>query len=264
MEFILQKEICKEFLDKYNKNIYPELLAKIIEIGILTLKLSFNKLSFSPEELEDIIYSLNEQCKLKKNQFKMKKLKKLTNKYFTLEKNRYDTESKENETSKLNTISFDNNMYINNSNFYDSNYIVPESRKLRNRQLYKKRLENPLFTTQNKNVYPFWWWNFPDESDSEGENNSYNESDVLSKSQSKSFNNQSLSKSFNTKDIFDESKIFKKSNNNNDINVNYYNINDKNNFKKVIRNNYKISYDRNLNMIGVEKSENNRKQKYKK
>ncbi len=59
MDFLLKKEICKEFLDKYNKNIYPELLSRIIEIGILTLKLSFRKLTFTPDELDEIIYSLH-------------------------------------------------------------------------------------------------------------------------------------------------------------------------------------------------------------
>ena len=236
MNFILKKEICKEFLDKYNKNIYPELLSRIIEIGILTLKLSFNKLAFTPVELNDIIFSLNEQAKLEKSIFKIKKLKKLTNKYFKPDKNRYDIESKENGNFKLNTIFLDDNIYIkkrNLSNFYDSNYFVPETRKLRNRQLYQKRLENPLFTTQNKNVYPFWWWNFPDESDSDNENNSFHESDF--------------------RNTFDESKIFQRNNNINDINMNYYNINDNDSFKKTNRNSYKISYDRNLNVIGVEK-----------
>ena len=259
MEFILQREICKEFLDKYNKNIYPELLSRIIEIGILTLKLSFNKFAFSPEELDDIIYSLNEQNKSEKNNYKMKKLKKLTNNHFKTDKNKYNIEINENKAPKLDINFLDDNKYINRSNFYDSNYFIPETKKLRNRQLYQKRLENPLFTTQNKNVYPFWWWNFPDENVFNNENNFYNESNFISKNKSKLFNNQSLSKSFNSTDTFDEDKIFKKDNYNNDININYYNINDKDYFKKTNKSNYKISYDRNLNIIYIKKRRINRK-----
>ena len=64
MDFFIRRNICKDFLDKYNEKIYPELLSRIIEIGILTLKLSFNKLAFTQKELDDIIYSLHEQSKI--------------------------------------------------------------------------------------------------------------------------------------------------------------------------------------------------------
>lgn len=256
MEFTFQKEICKEFLDKYNKDIYPELLSRIIEIGILTLKLSFDKLAFTPQELDDIIYSLNEQSKFQ-NSNKVKKLKKLTNKYFKPEKN-IELENEKDIISSTNTISLDDNIYfntINSTNFYDSNYFVPKSRALRNNQLYQKRLEHPLFTTQNKNVYPFWWWNFPDEKDSDNDDSS-NELDYASKSQSKSINSQNLEQSLNMKNIYDEEEIFKKNNFINDepyIRNDYMKENIKNLAKKN-KTNYKISYDRNLNVIGVEKS----------
>jgi hypothetical protein len=249
MEFLLNREICKEFLDKYNKNIYPELLSRIIEIGILTLKLSFRKLTFTPNELDDIIKSLNEQSKQELKSIKCKKLKKLTNKYFNQERN-----EKENNLKFNNTISSIDNIYdkiyINNTNFYDSNYIIPESRSFRNKQLYQKRLENPLFTTQNKNVYPFWWWNFPDSDD---EDINFNISDYMTQSKARFSNNQNSE--------FDEAKIFPRSSYNKDINSNnnYY-VNDGNNNKDYFNNsnqsNYKISYDRNLNVIGVEKTEN--------
>ena len=259
MEFIIRRDICKEFLDKYNKDIYPELLSRIIEIGILTLKLSFKKLTFSPIELDEIINSLNEQNKrenflrLKKLKKNIKKLKKLTNKHFKLESLEKDKKIQDNISTINNTFSFDDNIYdkiyINNTNFYDSNYYIPSSKTLRNRQLYQKRLENPLFKTQNKNVYPFWWWNLPESDSDNDEVNPY--------SQSRSINNESLSKSSR----FDEAKIFQRSSNNNDIN--FYNSFNENSsskdfgyFNNSNYNNYKISYDRNLNVIGVEKSGN--------
>lgn len=257
MDFLLKKEICKEFLDKYNKNIYPELLSRIIEIGILTLKLSFRKLTFTPDELDKIIYSLHEQSKKELMNIKCKKLKKLTNKYkYAPQEVNEDIIKKENNLKPNCTISsIDNNydkIYINNSNFYDSNYFIPESRSFRNKQLYQKRLEKPLFTTQNKNVYPFWWWNFPD---SEDEDNNFNISDYMTKSKNRSFNNQSISKNSE----YDEAKIFPRNSNNKEINNNnYYQIdenNDKDYFNRSNQSNYKISYDRNLNIIGVEKAE---------
>ncbi len=239
MEFIVKRSICKDFLDIYNKNIYPELLSRIIEIGILTLKLSFNKLVFTPKELDDIIYSLNEQNKQNKRNYHLKKLKKLTkNNYLT--ENIKDTIEKGNSFIN-NSISYNDNIFdkilINNNNFYDSNYYIPETKFFRNRQLYQKRLENPQFTTQNKNVYPFWWWNFPD---SENENNS----DYISNSQSKSFNNKSISRFTD----LDEAKIFSKSNYNNKIKYNYDIKDDINNINqnyldKTYQNNYKISYE---------------------
>jgi hypothetical protein len=267
MEFTFQKEICKEFLDKYNKDIYPELLSRIIEIGILTLKLSFDKLAFTPQELDDIIYSLNEQSKFQ-NSNKAKKLKKLTNKFFKPE-TKIELENEKGILNSTNTFSLDDNIYfntINSSNFYDSNYFVPKSRALRNNQLYQKRLEHPLFITQNKNIYPFWWWNFPEEKDSDNDDSS-NELDYVSKSQSKSINSQNIAQSLNMKNIYDEEEIFKK---NNFINDEPYIYNDnmkenmknynKNYYTKKNKTNYKISYDRNLNVIGVEK--NNKKTNY--
>lgn len=254
MEFIVRRDICKEFLDKYNRSIYPELLSRIIEIGILTLKLSFNKLSFSPYELDDIIESLNEQSKLE-NFDKFKHLKKLTNKKFNIEDESKIMEN-ENNSFGYNTITFNDKIFdkifINNTNFYDSNYIIPESKSFRNKQLYNKRLENPLFKTQNKNVYPFWWWNFPD-----SEDEIYKNSDFLSKS----FNNHR----FTISSECDEEKIFKRNSYNNDNIYNNENqkVYDNKNIKKVNRNNYKISYDRNLNIIGVEQSSNKTKKKSK-
>ena len=217
MDFNFQSELTKFFLGQYNEKVYPELFSRLIDIGILTLKLSFNKLNFSSKELDDIIYSLREQDIQENHQsIKSQNLKKLTN-----TKN-IQRETEFNDTLKYNTISIDNKF---NNNFYDTNYKIPENKSLRNKQLYQKRLEKPLFTTMNKDVYPFWWWNFPD--DEEGY--------------------------ININNSLDEEKIFNK-------NLNNYNRGRKN--KNLInKTNYKISYDKNLNIIEVEKG-NNKKNNY--
>ena len=232
MEFVLKKETCRNFLDNYHEEIYPILLPKIIEIGILTLKLSFDKVLFSPDELNEIIDSLNEQYILqKKLSSKKTSLKKLKNKYLTLENDFSQNERHLNRTTlnKLNNKTETNYLKtFDSSNFYDTNYFVPQTKSFRNEQLYNKRLENPMFNTLNKKIYPFWWWN-------------QSEPEYLKYNQTISFNNeQKLSKSFN-KNIKNEKK-------NKNVNMkNYFALN-----KKTNKTNYKISYDKNLNVVKVE------------
>lgn len=232
MEFVLKKETCRNFLDNYHEEIYPILLPKIIEIGILTLKLSFDKVLFSPDELNEIIDSLNEQYILqKKLSSKKTSLKKLKNKYLTLENDFSQNERNLNRTTlnKLNNKTETNYLKtFDSSNFYDTNYFVPQTKSFRNEQLYNKRLENPMFNTLNKKIYPFWWWN-------------QSEPEYLKYNQTLSFNNeQKLSKSFN-KNIKNEKK-------NKNVNMkNYFALN-----KKTNKTNYKISYDKNLNVVKVE------------
>ena len=228
MEFILKKETCRDFLNNYHKDIYPILLPKIIEIGILTLKLSFNKVLFSPDELNDIISSLNQQYNFEKQKLnnKPKKMKHVINNNLTLGKEEYKGNNKQNPI--LNSISYNDRKNLkadrlkdtfDSNNFYDSNYCVSESKSLRNKQLYNKRLENPLFTTLNKNVYPFWWWN-------QTEPNS-----TMNKKHT-TINNKKTLKGFNTGNKKDVNK------------TNYFILKNKTN--------YKISYDKDLNVIKIE------------
>ena len=237
MEFVLKKETCRNFLDNYHEEIYPILLPKIIEIGILTLKLSFDKVLFSPDELNEIIDSLNEQYILqKKLSSKKTSLKKLKNKYLTLENDFSQNERNLNRTTlnKLNNKTETNYLKtFDSSNFYDTNYFVPQTKSFRNEQLYNKRLENPMFNTLNKKIYPFWWWN-----QTEPEYSKY-------KNQTISFNKEQRTKN---KNEINKRNIRKK---------NYYALN-----KKPNRTNYKISYDKNLNVINIEtiqkKNKNNK------
>ena len=238
MEFILKKDTCRKFLNNYHEEIYPILLPKIFEIGILTLKLSFDKVLFSPDELNEIIDSLNKQYSLQK---------KTSNKKLTLKKLTYNNLTSDKEDNLFNRTTFTNSNnitegnYLNtldSSNFYDSNYFIPTTKSYRNEQLYNKRLENPMFNTLNKKIYPFWWWN-----QSETEYLKY-------KNQTISFNKeQNASKNFNkNKNEINKKNIRKK---------NYFALN-----KKPNRTNYKISYDKNLNVINIEtgqkKNKNNK------
>ena len=227
MEFILKKDTCRKFLDNYHEEIYPILLPKIIEIGILTLKLSFDKVLFSPDELNDIIDSLNKQYSLqKKNSNKKMTLKKLKYSNLTLNNDFSKEDSLFNKTTFTRSNNITEGNYLNtldSSNFYDSDYFIPNTKSYRNEQLYNKRLENPMFNTLNKKIYPFWWWN-----QSEPEYLKY-------KSQTISFNKEQKAKN---KNEINKRNIRKK---------NYFALN-----KKPNRTNYKISYDKNLNVINIE------------
>ena len=235
MEFILKKDTCRKFLNNYHEEIYPILLPKIIEIGILTLKLSFDKVLFSPDELNEIIDSLNKQYSLqKKTSNKKLTLKKLTYNNLTLDKE----DNLFNRTTFTNSNNITEGNYLNtldSSNFYDSNYFIPTTKSYRNEQLYNKRLENPMFNTLNKKIYPFWWWN-----QSETEYLKY-------KNQTISFNKeQNASKNFNkNKNEINKKNIRKQ---------NYFALN-----KKPNRTNYKISYDKNLNVINIETGQKKKK-----
>ena len=212
MEFILKKKTCRDFLNNYHKEIHPILLPKIIEIGILTLKLSFNKDLFSPDELNDIIISLKQQYNLQKGK-----------KSFTNLKNKnFKNLTEENSINNNKDIFYNT---IETSNFYDSNYIIPETKSFRNKQLYNNRLENPMFNTLNRNVYPNWWWN-------------QIEPDYLNKRKlrNNNNNNQLLSKSLN---LYNKKEISNKNKN-----KNYFSLKNKTN--------YKISYDKDLNVIKIE------------
>ena len=210
MEFILKKKTCRDFLNNYHKEIHPILLPKIIEIGILTLKLSFNKELFSPDELNGIIISLKQQYNLQKGK-----------KSFTNLKNKnFKNLTEENSINNNKDIFYNT---IETSNFYDSNYIIPETKSFRNKQLYNNRLENPMFNTLNRNVYPNWWWN-------------QMEPDYLNKRKLRNNNNQLLSKSLNLNN--------KKEISNKNKNKNYFSLKNKTN--------YKISYDKDLNVIKIE------------
>ncbi len=166
--------------------------------------------------------------RIKKLKNSIKKLKKLTNKYFNLESLEKDEKKKDNISTINNTFSFDDNIYdkiyVNTTNFYDSNYYIPNSKTLRNKQLYNKRLENPKFNTLNKCVYPFWWWN-------QTEHNYLNTNTAPSY-----IKNSKLKKIFKN----NQNSIHKRSNKK-------YNY-----FAMVNKTNYKISYDKNLNVINVE------------
>ncbi len=151
MELLQRRKFCREFLNGYNEKLHPQIISKVFEIGLLTLKNRFNKLLFSNEELDEIIKDLS-----KKNYVEivplppLKKLEKLPS------------------SSQKIPPQQNHEFYLNTEN---NNENLIKTKILRNRQLYDKTLQNPNFTTQNSAIYPNWWWNNKEEEEIEPKRN---------------------------------------------------------------------------------------------
>ena len=288
MEYFDKSKFCRNFLDQYSETLYPKLLPKLMKVAIYSLYKAYNKWNITMEEIDDFIHYFtykNQKIEYEKNQKLMngnnyikqeeskynnnnynyncppcdeyyiapnKKIKKLNMGYIP------DSDLQKNETENNINIKQcygygkfypNDDIYINDSNnFYDENYYIPRSRSFRNIQLYHKRLANPKFITQEKRIYPHWWWNIKD--DIEQDDYSDDDSEVdhrpsrpgrfpkkIEDKLRKKMKRQKRNKSFNvTRPVFnqniDENKIFP----NNDINNNINN--DDNNPNNDYNNNY--------------------------
>ncbi len=217
-------QICRDFLDTYDEKIYSELLPRIFEIGILYLCNNYHTLAYTLEQRDDYI------CQLKfegQNQSKIPsyqpppppeyveepsgllKLKQMPDNTLPAGKS---------STFYATPANFSDEVYINyGNNFFDENYYIPHGHCLRNDQLYWRRIKNPKFTTQNKNIYPHWWWNLRggEEVDLEEEEDSYyehrpNHGSIQPRSLEKDIRrkrNKSL-RNLRVPGFYEESKIF--------------------------------------------------------
>ena len=131
MELLQRRKFCREFLNGYNEKLHPQIISRVFEIGLLTLKNTFNKLLFSIEELDEIIKSLGGKDYVDVVPLPpRKKLEKLN-----MRENNSELKKEEDEKKIF----------------------------LKNQQMHKHYLENPNFATQNNKIYPFWWWNNKEE-----------------------------------------------------------------------------------------------------
>ena len=184
MEYLNQSKVCRKFLNQYNEKLIPKLLPKLVKIAIFNLYKTFHKCLFSMQELDQYIKLFND----KKGKFELEPNNDnappcspnpdyLTPKLNRIQKLHMNYQSPEglanSENEKEADILYgyrrfflDDEIYINKkNNFYDENYFIPRTRSYRNIQLYQNRLKNPRFTTQEKKIYPDWWWNLKDDID---------------------------------------------------------------------------------------------------
>ena len=196
MEFFDKSKICRDFLNQYSEALYPELLPKLMKVAIYSLYKAYSKWKISMQEIDEFIHffnyknrnfeleqnarRLNGNCREEESKYnydcppcdeyyipKNKKIKKLNIGYVPND-NEHNSGTDENLNCK-DSYGFgkfypNDDVYINDSNnFYDENYYIPRTRSFRNIQLYHKRLSNPKFITQEKKIYPHWWWNLKDD-----------------------------------------------------------------------------------------------------
>ena len=151
MELLQRRKLCREFLNGYNEKLHPQIISRVFEIGLLTLKNKFNKLLFSKEELDEIIKSLSGK------------------EYVEIvpepPKNKLETLTNKNYLEKL--IYKDNNIPL-------SKEELERNKIIKNKQMHRNYLENPNFSTQNNEIYPFWWWNNKEEKFDEINKNTIN------------------------------------------------------------------------------------------
>jgi hypothetical protein len=140
MELLQRRKFCREFLNGYNEKLHPQIISRVFEIGLLTLKNTFNKLLFSKEELDEIIKSLSGKEYVDVVPLPpKKKLEKLENRAL-----------KEKLSAEENKCSL-------------TQEEIERNKNIKNQHLHRHYLQNPNFSNQNNEIYPFWWWNNKEE-----------------------------------------------------------------------------------------------------
>ena len=275
MEYFDKSKICKEFLKQYSESLYPELLPKLMKVAIYSLYKAYSKWNISMQEIDEFIHFFNyknRNFELEQNTRKLnnnyreeeskynydcppcdefyipknKKIKKLNMGFIPPENAQYP-ETEQNTKIKdcygLGKFYPNDDVYINDSNnFYDENYYIPRTRSYRNIQLYHKRLSNPKFITQEKRIYPHWWWNYKDDIEQDDYSDDDSEMDhrpskpgrfpkKLEDKLKKKMKRQMRNKSFNGMrsvkiPFYDEERIFSNIDKNNDNTTNNENGND--------------------------------------
>ena len=275
MEYFDKSKICREFLKQYSESLYPELLPKLMKVAIYSLYKAYSKWNISMQEIDEFIHFFNyknRNFELEQNTRKLnnnyreeeskynydcppcdefyipknKKIKKLNMGFIPPENAQYP-ETEQNTKIKdcygLGKFYPNDDVYINDSNnFYDENYYIPRTRSYRNIQLYHKRLSNPKFITQEKRIYPHWWWNYKDDIEQDDYSDDDSEMDhrpskpgrfpkKLEDKLKKKMKRQLRNKSFNGMrsvkiPFYDEERIFSNIDKNNDNTTNNENGND--------------------------------------
>ena len=275
MEYFDKSKICREFLKQYSESLYPELLPKLMKVAIYSLYKAYSKWNISMQEIDEFIHFFNyknRNFELEQNTRKLnnnyreeeskynydcppcdefyipknKKIKKLNMGFIPPENAQYP-ETEQNTKIKdcygLGKFYPNDDVYINDSNnFYDENYYIPRTRSYRNIQLYHKRLSNPKFITQEKRIYPHWWWNYKDDIEQDDYSDDDSEMDhrpskpgrfpkKLEDKLKKKMKRQIRNKSFNGMrsvkiPFYDEERIFSNIDKNNDNTTNNENGND--------------------------------------
>ena len=235
MEYLYKDKICRNFLKHYTEANYPHLLPKLIKLAILCLQNLYHKYYFTIEEIIEAIYYIsidnqsnlfihnnncngNSNCNCINKQTEIRTLANDLPSPLPENQPPYPIQklkkSGDNCGCPPTNMNNDDEIYVNvGNNFYDLNYYIPNSKSYRNKQLYSRRIVNPIFSTQSKKIYPHWWWNMKDnrccESDDDTEEDHHPRSP---KRYPKEIEDQIKKRYKSTKTIrnkiYDENKIF--------------------------------------------------------
>lgn len=253
MELLQRRKFCREFLNGYNEKLHPQIISRVFEIGLLTLKNTFNKLLFSKEELDEIIKSLSGKEYVDVVPLPpRKKLEKLENKALK---------------EKINAEENQCNL---------TQEEIERNKNIKNQHLHRHYLQNPNFSTQNNEIYPFWWWNNKEEEDIYKMNQS-----AINKNINLTSNENNYDNDYNENNIIDEMEYPRQEINNEEIvnrikdysmkklNSNSFKQKQKENQKKLqnFKNNknVRIGNKQRVNSSRIaQRSNNNNNQKFKK
>lgn len=232
MEHLFKDKICRNFLKHYTEANYPHLLPKLVKLAILVLQNLYHKYYFTIEEIIEAIYYLslegqdlflclsNCNCKCNCNcdsclHCQCKRQAPVNDLPSPLPENLPPYPIKRLKKSEIDyccpPANTDDEIYVNvGNNFYDLNYYIPKTKSYRNKQLYSRRIVNPIFATRCRKIYPHWWWNMRcNESDNDTEDDHHPRS---SKRYPKEIEDQIKKRYKSThtirKKTFDEDKIF--------------------------------------------------------
>ena len=189
MELLQRRKFCREFLNGYNEKLHPQIISKVFEIGLLTLKKNYNKLLFTKEELDDIIRDLNE------------------NKYAEIA-----------PLPSLKQINSQKENYFFNTESNDTDTIT--TRLVKSHKLYNNTLKNPNFSTQNSAIYPNWWWNNKEEEEEDEERSKNNKNTI--------FNEDNNDNNENDNNNIEYNNEINGINGENIYNLDYFNSNNRN------------------------------------
>jgi hypothetical protein len=227
MELLQRRKFCREFLNGYNEKLHPQIISKVFEIGLLTLKKNYNKLLFTKEELDDIIRDLNE------NKYEeilpvpsLRQIKDITN-------------------------SQKENFYISTES-NDADMIT--TKLVRRHKLYNNTLKNPNFSTQNSAIYPNWWWNNKEEEDEDEERPKNNINTIFNEdNDNNDYDNNKNDYNNEINGIFEE----------NNYNLDYFNSNNRNEEIDENNNNEMNCKNYTINKLTMNSNNSKRNNRYK-
>ena len=254
MDLIYRRKSCREFLKVYSEELYKDLIPDVFEIGVLNLVNSFNKTLFTKSELRTIIEDLKN-----KDYFQINDIKTIQKLNTNLNSNK--TETKNNFNNK--NINVYPNWWWDNKEEEDFDTEIENFKSKHNfknmrlkSEYYNKKINNtqrfpqqnfPQNYSQNQSQFTS---NIPTESNNNFNNNYYennNNENQRNFPQKMTMKKLTMGKFFNnqiTQTSPQETQI--------------HSLNSSNQNSKL---NYKMSFDKNLNIEKVEqkKFENKRK-----